>query len=134
MQGRPLVAGEAAGELLFSDAPISFWGGYDPATGEVIDRRHPLSGRVAAGTILAIPFTKGSSTTTAVFLEAVRAGVAPLAVLTASDDAFLALAAIVADEMYGAPPPIVALAPEDFAALRGASRVEIALSGEVRAA
>ena len=79
IQGRPVVAGEAAGELLFSDEPLSFWGGYDAATGEIIDRRHPLSGRIAAGRVLAIPFTKGSSTTTAVFLEAVRAGTAPAA-------------------------------------------------------
>ena len=74
-------------------------------------------GAERAGRVLAIPFTKGSSTTTAVFLEAVRAGTAPAAVLTAGTDAFLALASIVADEMYGRPVPIVALAPEDFAAL-----------------
>ena len=119
LQGRAVVSGEARGQLLFSDAPLSFWGGYDAATGEIIDRRHPLSGQIAAGRVLAIPFTKGSSTTTAVFLEAVRAGAAPAAILTAGTDAFLALASIVADEMYGRPVPVVALAPEDFAALAG---------------
>jgi predicted aconitase with swiveling domain len=117
IQGRPLVAGEAAGQLLFSDEPLSFWGGYDAATGEIIDRRHPLSGQIAAGRVLAIPFTKGSSTTTAVFLEAVRAGTAPAAILTAGTDAFLALASIVADELYSRSVPVVALALEDFAAL-----------------
>lgn len=43
-QGRVLVAGDAAGTVLASGEPISFWGGYDAATGEIIDRRHPLSG------------------------------------------------------------------------------------------
>jgi len=117
MQGRVLVAGEGGAQLLFSDAPLSFWGGYDAATGEIIDRRHPLSGQIAAARVLAIPFTKGSSTTTAVFLEAVRAGAAPAAVLTATPDAFLSLASIVADEMYGRPVPVIALAAEDFASL-----------------
>ena len=79
--------------------------------------------------MLAIPFTKGSSTTTAVFLEAVRAGVAPAAVLTAAPDAFLALASIVADEMYGRPVPVVALTPEDFAALGASQWVEVHSDG-----
>jgi len=131
IRGRPVVAGEAAGQLLVSEAPLSFWGGYDAATGEIIDRRHPLSGQNAAGRVLAIPFTKGSSTTTAVFLEAVRAGTAPAAILTAGTDAFLALASIVADEMYGRPVPVVALTPEDFAMLAGGAQAEIRSDGSV---
>ena len=117
--------------MLFSDAPLSFWGGYDAATGEIIDRRHPLSGQIAAGRVLAIPFTKGSSTTTAVFLEAVRAGTAPAAILTAGTDAFLALASIVAAEMYGRPVPIVALTPEDFAALARTEFAKLKTNGSV---
>lgn len=61
MQGRPLVAGEAEGALLVSAEPLSFWGGYDQETGEIIDRRHPLAGQMAAGRVLAVPFTRGSS-------------------------------------------------------------------------
>jgi hypothetical protein len=129
--GRPIVAGEAAGLLLFSDAPLSFWGGYDAASGEIIDRRHPLSGQVAAGRVLAIPFTVGSSTTSAVLLEAVRAGAAPAAIITAGTDAFLALASIVADEMYGRPVPVIALAPEDFALLGDWQRAEVCAEGAI---
>ena len=131
LQGRVVVAGEARGQLLYSAEPLSFWGGYDPATGEIIDRRHSLSGQIAAGRVLAIPFTKGSSTTAAIFLEAVRAGVAPAAVITAGPDAFLALAAIAAQEMYGRCVPILALAPEDFAALAACHRAEIRQEGDV---
>jgi cis-L-3-hydroxyproline dehydratase len=131
IRGRAVVSGEAKGPLLFSDAPLSFWGGYDATTGEIIDRRHPLSGQIAAGRVLAIPFTKGSSTTTAIFLEAVRAGVAPAAILTAGTDAFLALASIVADEMYGRPVPVVALSPEDFAALADSHHAEVRVDGSV---
>jgi predicted aconitase with swiveling domain len=132
IQGRAVVAGagDIAGELLFSDAPLSFWGGYDAATGEIIDRRHPLSGLNAAGRVLAIPFTKGSSTTTAVFLEAVRAGVAPAAVLTVSGDAFLALASVVADEMYGRAVPVVALG-DRYPEVAAAGRVTVRQDGTI---
>lgn len=131
MHGRVLVSGEASAQLLYSDEPLSFWGGYDAATGEIIDRRHQLSGQIAAARVLAIPFTKGSSTTTAVFLEAVRAGAAPAAVLTATPDAFLSLASIVADEMYGRPVPVIAFAAEDFASLAEGGTATIRQDGTV---
>jgi len=115
--GWPLVAGEAHGVALVSEEPLSFWGGYDQRTGEIIDRRHPLSGQIAAGRVLAIPYTRGSSTTTAVLLEAVRIGTAPTAILTSCADRFLALASIVAKELYGKSFPIVVLQAVDFARL-----------------
>ena len=113
--GRVLVAGEAAGDALVTHDALSFWGGYDFHTGEIIDKHHPLAGVCAAGRILAVPFSKGSSTTTAVLLEAVRAGTAPAAIVTTGPDAFFALASIVADVMYGKPFPVIAL---DAARLR----------------
>lgn len=124
-----MVAGEARGELLAGHEPLSFWGGYDARTGEIVDRRHPLSGRVAAGRVLAIPFSRGSSTTTAVLLEAVRAGTAPAAILTTGVDSFFALASIVAGEMYGRPIPVVALDPDDFATLCSGQWVEVQADG-----
>ena len=75
MKGRPLIPGQAQGELLLSHEPLSFWGGYNQHSGEIIDRRHPLSGQMAAGKVLAIPFSRGSSTTTAVLLEAILKGI-----------------------------------------------------------
>jgi hypothetical protein len=118
IQGRVVIAGPATGEALVADEPLSFWGGYEYRTGEIIDRRHPLSGRIAAGRVLCLPFTRGSSTTMAVLLEAIKAGTAPAAIVTTGVDSFLALASIVADAMYSRPVPLVALAPEDFARLR----------------
>ena len=131
MQGRMLVAGDAAGELLASTEPLSFWGGYDQTSGEIIDRRHPLSGQNAAGKILALPLTRGSSTTTAVLLEAVRRGTAPAAIITDGTDTFLTLASIVAEEMYGKPVPIVAVANDDFARLQTAKHARVHADGRV---
>lgn len=123
--GRPIVRGNAEGEVLVSKEPLSFWGGYNHRTGEITDRRHPLSGTIASGRVLALPFSRGSSTTTAVLLEAMRAGTAPAAILTTAVDSFFALASIVADEMYRTPIPIVAISQEDFATLQTGDKVKI---------
>jgi len=132
IKGRAIVAGTAEGEALVAREPLSFWGGYDFATGTIIDKHHPLAGVRAAGRVLAVPFSKGSSTTTAVLLEAVRAGTAPAALLTTGADSFFALASIVAGVMYEKSFPVIALEPEDFARLTTGQRVTIDLSGEVR--
>ncbi len=79
-----------------------------------------------------MPFTRGSSTTTAILLEAVRVGTAPAAIVTSQIDAFLALASIVADELYGKPIPIVALEPGDFATLRTGQRIELREDGRLQ--
>ena len=130
--GRSIVAGSAHGEALVSADALSFWGGYDFRTGEIIDRRHPLAGIRAAGRILAVPFSKGSSTTTAVLLEAVRAGTAPAAIVTTGVDAFFALASIVADAMYGKCFPVLALTADDFARLETGMAVVIEPDGTIR--
>jgi len=131
LMGRPVVSGTAEGTLLYTTEPLSFWGGYDPKTGDVIDRRHPLAGRNAAGCILAVPATRGSSTTTAVLLESVRNRLSPAAIITEGSDAFLALASLVAAEMYGRPIPIVALDRSDYRALAVAERVRVTETGRV---
>src|SRR5690349_6935944 len=117
LQGKPFIFGSASGTALVSHEPLSFWGGYDWKTGEIIDRRHPLSGSIAKGKILAVPFTRGSSTTTAVLLEAMRAGTVPNAIITTANDFFFALASVVATELYNKPIPLVAVSESDFAKL-----------------
>jgi predicted aconitase with swiveling domain len=126
-----IIRGEAHGTALVSREPLSFWGGYDWKTGEIIDRRHALSGSIAKDKILAIPFTRGSSTTTAVLLEAIRAKTAPAAILTTDTDFFFALASVVAEELYGSPLALVALAESDFARLEMDDDVTIRENGEV---
>ncbi|MFN8062898.1 MAG: DUF126 domain-containing protein [Vicinamibacterales bacterium] len=146
----PIVAGAAEGPLLVSSEPLSFWGGYDSRTGEIIDRRHSLAGRCGRRTILVLPATRGSSTTTAVLLESVRAGTAPAAIIVGDDrdtrapsnagdesdersepDRFLALASIVAAEMYGAPIPLFTIARTELWRLRSDARATITPQGRL---
>ena len=131
ISGKPIIAGQAKGVALVSNEPLSFWGGYDWKSGEITDRRHPLSGSNAKGKILAIPFTRGSSTTTAVLLEAIRAGTAPSAIITTSTDFFFALASIVADELYTQRLPLVAISESDFAHLKTGDQIEMDDHGNI---
>ncbi|OGN73710.1 MAG: hypothetical protein A2X25_15245 [Chloroflexi bacterium GWB2_49_20] len=131
LPGRFIIYGLAHATALVSREPLSFWGGYDWQTGEIIDRRHTLSGQVASGKILALPFTRGSSTTTAVLLEAIRNDTAPAAILTTATDFFFALASVVADELYATTLPLIALSEADFGLLRSGDDVEITPQGEV---
>lgn len=131
IEGKALVAGEAKGLALTTNEPLSFWGGYDQWTGEIIDRRHPLSGQNAKGKILVVPASRGSSTTTAVLLEAIRNGNAPAAIVVSCVDRFFALASIVADEMYAKPIPVIALSEELFATLNSGEQIEIFSDGRL---
>ena len=129
LQGKVIIPGEAKGKVLVGNEPLSFWGGYDWKTGEIIDRRHRLSGSLAKDKILAIPFTRGSSTTTAVLLEAIRAKTAPIAIITTGTDFFFALASVVADALYAAPLPLIALSEDDFYQLRTDDAIQIKADG-----
>jgi predicted aconitase with swiveling domain len=131
LQGKTIIPGEARGRALVSHESLSFWGGYDWKTGEIIDRRHMLSGFIAKDKILAVPFTRGSSTTTAVLLEAIRARTAPAAIITTGTDFFFALASVVADELYTSPLPLIALAKGDFAQLKTDDEIQITNHGTV---
>ena len=131
IQGVPVVPGVAEGELLVSDEPMSFWGGYDHETGDLIDQHHPLCGQNARGKVLGVPFTIGSSTTAAVFLQSIRDGTAPAAIITVGTDSFLALASIVADEMYGKSVPVVSLSESDYGRLVSGKSVRIDESGHI---
>jgi hypothetical protein len=113
-EARTLVPGTATGEVLVLEDPLSFWGGVDPATGEVIDVHHPQRGTNVAGKILVMPGGRGSSSSSSVLAEAIRAGTAPLAIVLLEPDPIVALGAIVARELYGCSVPVVVADPRDL--------------------
>ncbi|QGW77943.1 DUF521 domain-containing protein [Pseudomonas alkylphenolica] len=126
LAGRSLVEGAAQGELLFADTGLSFWGGVDPFSGEVIDRHHPLSGQCIAGRVLAIPSGRGSCTGSSVMMELISNGHAPAALVLAEADEILTLGVLVAQTLFGRSLPVLCIGKEAFAGLRGAgfARVE----------
>ncbi len=104
-EGRTLVAGHATGTALVLDDPLSFWGGLDPETGALIDTHHPQLGANLAGRVLVMPSGRGSSSSSYVLAEAIRAGTAPAAIILREPDGIIAPGAIVARELYGVAHP-----------------------------
>ena len=41
IQGRVLVSGQASGPAMVLAETLSFWGGFNPINGEIIDVHHP---------------------------------------------------------------------------------------------
>ncbi|CAI8815731.1 putative aconitase/putative aconitase with swiveling domain [Pseudomonas frederiksbergensis] len=119
LTGRSLVAGAAEGALLFADIGLSFWGGVDPFSGEIIDRHHPLSGEYLAGRVLAIPSGRGSCTGSSVLMELISNGHAPAALVLAEPDEILTLGVLVAQTIFERSLPVLCIGREAFAALRG---------------
>ena len=131
LAGDPLVSGEANGIALVSDRPLSLWGGLDSMTGEVIDRHHPLSGRRVVGRVLSIPAGRGSCSASGVFLDAIRAGTGPVAVILSRPDPIIALGAILGEELYGVTVPVIVLSEPDRARLSTGDRVRVRQDGTV---
>ena len=117
IEGRCLVTGSAARPILRLAGAIGFWGGVDAETGRIADPRHADFGKAIGGTVLVLPATIGSSSSSSVMLELIRQGHAPAALILAEVDAILTLGVVVAGEMGYGGLPVLAIAIEDMAAL-----------------
>jgi predicted aconitase with swiveling domain len=129
--GRSLVSGAASGTAVCSDVPLSFWGGINPNTGEVIDRRHPLFGACLSGKVLVLPFGRGSCSASGVLFESIRNGVAPAAILVSHIDPIIALGSILGDEVYAKPIPLVLISDSERAAMQNGDSIAIEPNGTV---
>ncbi|MDF3312924.1 DUF126 domain-containing protein [Rhodococcus sp. T2V] len=128
-----LVDGIASGQVCATRDMISFWGGYDPSTGTVIDRRHPLSGECLTGKIFVLPHGKGSSTGSAVLLDSIVLENAPAAIILNRVDEIIALGSVVAEEFFKRTIPVAVLPDKDFAVALEADRIDITIDGSVTA-
>lgn len=131
LQGRVLVAGAGAGPLMKMGAPISFWGGVDPVAGTVADPRHPDHGRSLAGTVLWVPATVGSSSSSAILLELLREGTGPAALILGRADAILALGAVVGRELGYTPAPILELVDGGLEDVAEGTRLQVDAEGRI---
>lgn len=106
---RPLVLGHASGILCVLEAPLSFWGGLDPASGRIIDTRHPQCGACVTDRVLAMPGGRGSSSSSTVLAEAIRLRTAPTAIILFEEDPIIVLGAVIAELLYGHVVPVVSM-------------------------
>jgi predicted aconitase with swiveling domain len=126
-----MVAGDAEGDVLVLTEPISFWGGVDGQTGKIIDVHHPQHGASVAARILVIPGGRGSSSSSSVLAELIRAGAGPTAILLGERDPIIALGAAVAETLSGVTVPVVVLSPQEYARATGVRRLRLHGSGDL---
>ena len=125
MDGRSLVEGPAEGTALVLAEPLSFWGGLDPVTGEIVEANHPQRGEVVTGRVLVMPSGRGSSSSATVLAEAIRLGTGPAGVVLGEADEIVAVGALVVAELYGAVMPVFVASPDSFAGIRDGDRISL---------
>ncbi len=133
-RGRGLIMGSAHGEALVSLRAFTFAHGVDPSTGVVTDVRSDVKGMNVKGKILFYPFGKGSTTASSWFLETVRLGNNPAAVVTESVDLSAVIGSVMARVVYGKEVPVMSGVPlTAYSGLKSGDEVFLdAAKGEVR--
>ncbi|MGV8176977.1 MAG: DUF126 domain-containing protein [Candidatus Bilamarchaeaceae archaeon] len=95
IKGRVISRGTAEGEVLLSKDAISFLGGVDAKTGEVVEKNHAIFGKNIAGKILVFPRGKGSTVGSYVMLQLKKNGVAPAGIINLEAEPIIAVGAII---------------------------------------
>ena len=109
IQAKVLNPGAALGDLLVLDEPLSFWGGFDPRDGRILEPDHPQRGLSVRGCILAMERAKGSAGTPAGVAESIRNGSGPRAIILQYADVNISIGAMVASELYDLHIPVLEL-------------------------
>ena len=95
LRGRVIYGGDAEGDALVTSQAISFYGGVDPASGEVIERGHELQGECVKGRVLVFPNGKGSTVGSYILYRLSKCGAAPSAIINAKCETIVAVGAII---------------------------------------
>lgn len=93
---RKISQGHVQGEVIISKDPLSFLGGVDPQTGNIIDSEHDLYNKNVSGKILVIPSGKGSTVGSYVIFQMSKKNTAPLAIIAREAEPIIATGAIMA--------------------------------------
>jgi phosphomecalonate degydratase small subunit len=102
-----MVDGRAEGVGLVSSLAFTFAHGVNPVTGEVTDVRSDIRGASVRARVLFYPFGKGSTTASSWFLEAVRLGNGPAAVVTDGVDLAAVIGSVLSRLIYAKSIPVV---------------------------
>lgn len=133
IQARVLVAGSASGVALMLDDPLSFWGGFDPINGEIIDVHHPQYGRRTAGTVMFIPQSRGSAGTPGAIAEALRNGSGPAAFVLGKPDVKISVGVMVANRLYHLDVPVLEISLPLIKQISNGDEIQINLEGLIMA-
>jgi predicted aconitase with swiveling domain len=102
-----LIAGSAAGAALVLTDTLSFWGGFDPQTGEIIDVHHPQ------------------------YRQRVGGGSGPRAFVLGERDVNISVGVLVANRLYDLSIPVVEITPQAMSKIGQGERIEIDFEGTI---
>ena len=86
LEGRVVNKGDVEGEAIVLDVPFSFTGDFDPGSGTLIIKDHPLFGQKLGNKILVIPAGKGAVNAAIGIYKAQKQGNAPLGIICRKAD------------------------------------------------
>lgn len=129
LKAQALIAGSASGEVLLLQDTLSFWGGFDPQLGKIIDVHHPQAGSKVKDRILVVAASRGSAGTPACIAETLRNGTGPAAFILASADVNICVGVSVANRLYDLSIPVIKIEKESLPELANFSQVVIHQNG-----
>jgi len=97
LKGRIIFKGVAEGEALTTTQPISFYGGVDPETSEILEKGHELQGKQIKDNILVFPNGKGSTVGSYTLYRLKKGGVAPAGMINRECETVVAVGAIISE-------------------------------------
>ena len=84
-------------KALTTSQPISFYGGVDPETSEILEKGHELQGKYINGKILVFPTGKGSTVGSYTLYRLKKGGVAPAGIINSECETVVAVGAIISE-------------------------------------
>lgn len=97
LKGRKIYKGNVEGEAIVTSQGISFFGGVDPDSGEVVEVGHELEGQNISGKVLVFPSGKGSTVGSYTLYRMHKANTAPVAIINKEIDTIIAVGCIISE-------------------------------------
>ena len=131
IEGRVLIAGSADGAALVLDDTLSFWGGFNPVNGEIIDVHHPQYRQRVGGKILCIPHSKGTAGTPGGIAETLRNGSGPLAFVLGEPEVNISVGTLVANRLYEMNSPVLEMSRDQMKQIKTGEAISIDCNGRL---
>jgi hypothetical protein len=97
LKGRIISKGVVEGVALKTTQPISFYGGVDPETSEILEKGHELQGQQIKDKILVFPTGKGSTVGSYTLYRLKKGNVAPAGIVNSECETVVAVGAIISE-------------------------------------
>jgi predicted aconitase with swiveling domain len=125
IEARVLIAGCARGSALVLGDTLSFWGGFNPDNGEIIDVHHPQYQQLVGGRILCISESRGSAGTPGGIAETLRNGSGPAAIILGERDVNISVGTLVANRIYDLEVPVLEVSPSEMEQISSGDQLTI---------